>query len=132
MIAMLYEAVGVGASCRWLNGQDLFGQFRDGMDAGRAEEDILRKLTAPDVLAVSDPIPPVGCPTSFNVNTLYRVFDRRYRALKPTWISMNALSPDDADNKLSEPVFDRVREAAEMFHCFWPSYRERTGKKRTG
>jgi hypothetical protein len=76
-------------------------------------------------LAISDPIPPVGEPTAWNLGQLYRLLDRRYRDLKQTWVTLNALSIEDADAKLSAPMFDRLREDAELFACFWPSFRER-------
>jgi DNA replication protein DnaC len=129
MIALLYEAARLGADCRWVNGQEIYGQFRDRIDSGQREEELLNALVKPHVLAISDPIPPVGGPTSWNVQQLYRLLDRRYRALKSTWISMNALSLEDADEKLSAPVFDRIRQDAELFPCFWPSYRERSQKR---
>lgn len=121
---LLYQAAGRGLSCRWVNGQEVYGRFRDAMDGGASEDDLLRHLAEPQVLAVSDPIPPVGSPTAWNVSQLYRLLDRRYRALKSTWVSVNALSADDADAKLSAPVFDRLREGAELFPCFWDSYRK--------
>lgn len=125
MAAMLYRAAMAGVTCKWVNGQDVYGQFRDRIDTGEREEDLLRLLTAPKVLAVSDPIPPASDPSPWNLQQLYRLLDRRYRALLPTWVSLNAMSVEDADAKLSAPVFDRIREGAEIFKCFWPSYRER-------
>jgi DNA replication protein DnaC len=126
MAAMLYIAAGqFGIHPRWVNGQEIYGRFRDSMDTGRREEDILAELSKPEILAISDPIPAVGEPTAWNITQLYRLLDRRYRHMKPTWASLNALSIQDADEKLSAPVFDRLRDSAEFFKCFWPSYRER-------
>ena len=126
LAASLYAAASIAPDCtvRWVNGQELFGEFRDRMDSGRPEEELVRKLVAPTVLGISDPIPPIGGPSPYNVSQLYRILDRRYRALKATWVSVNALSVEDGEGKLSAPVFDRLREGAEMFPCFWPSYRE--------
>jgi hypothetical protein len=45
--------------------------------------------------------------------------------MKSTWVSLNANSPEEADAMLSAAVFDRLREGAELFGCFWPSFRER-------
>lgn len=125
LAAMLYAAAGAGVSCRWVNGQEIYGRFRDNMDTGGREETIIAELCTPQVLAISDPIPPASAPSAFNLQQLYRLLDRRYRGLQSTWVSLNALSPEDADVKLSAPVFDRLREGAEMFRCFWPSWRER-------
>lgn len=125
MASMLHAAAEAGLRCSWVNGQEIFGQFRDRIDTGQRDEDYFRQLTLPAVLGISDPIPPVGSPSAWDINNLYRLVDRRYCACKSTWISLNAESTDEADRKLSEPVFDRLRESAEIFNCFWPSYRER-------
>ncbi len=127
LAACLWSAARAGIICRWINGQELYGAFRDRMDTQEREADLLDDLSRPDVLAISDPIPPVGEPSPWNLNILYRLIDRRYRNCKPTWVTMNATSAMDADKKLGALVFDRLREGAEMFPCFWPSFRE--GKK---
>jgi DNA replication protein DnaC len=128
LAAMLYAAARQGITCHWVNGQELFGAFRDNIASGRREAEILNDLAEPQVLAISDPIPPAAAPTAWNVAQLLRLIDRRYREMKSTWATLNALSPEDADAKLSAPVFDRLRENAEMVRCFWPSYRERVSK----
>lgn len=126
LASLLYIAAASGLSCKWVNGQEVYGQFRDRMDTGQREEDLLSELCRPQVLAISDPVPPTGNPTPFNVSQLYRLTDRRYRAKKSTWMTVNGLSPEDLDSKLSAPLFDRLREDAELLGCFWPSYRERS------
>ena len=125
LAALLYAAARSGHSARWVNGQEVFGQFRDRIDTGKADEQHFRELCAPAVLGISDPIPPVGQAGAWDLGNLYRLLDRRYRAMKATWVTINAQSADDADAKLSEPVFDRLRDGAEIVTCCWPSYRER-------
>lgn len=122
---LLYRAVDQGARAAWINGQEIFGEFRDNIDTGQRDRELFESLVRPDVLGISDPIPPVGKPGNWDLGNLYRILDRRYRDLKPTWATLNALSLDDADAKLSAPVFDRLRHDASLFPCFWPSYRER-------
>lgn len=122
---LLYAAVDRGASVKWVNGQEVFGEFRDMIDTKQRDRDLFQALAAPDVLGISDPIPPVGKPGQWDLGNLYRILDRRYRNMKPTWVTLNALSLDDADGKLSAPVFDRLRHDATLFPCFWPSFRER-------
>lgn len=125
LAAMLYQAAMIPASCRWINGQELFGAFRDRIDTGQRDEDHFRELERPQVLGISDPVPPVGSPGEWDLRNLYRLLDRRYRAMKSTWVSVNATTPEEADDKLSAPVFDRLRDGAEILACAWPSYRER-------
>jgi DNA replication protein DnaC len=125
-IALLYQAANrFGLPCRWVSGLEVFGTFRDNMDAANAqrEADILERLTTPEILCISDPLPPVGTASAWNVQVLYRLLDRRYHALRPTWATMNVADPSDANSRLSKPVFDRLRDRAELVHCNWPSWR---------
>ena len=109
----------------WISGQDLYGKFRDLMDDKMPEQRLVDALSNPTILAISDLIPPIGDPSAWSIAQLYRVIDQRYRAMKPTWATTNALSVDDADAKLTAPIFDRLREKAMILNCFWPSFRER-------
>jgi DNA replication protein DnaC len=124
LAALLYRAVAAGLSCLWQSGMDLYGSFRDRM--GEApEEESLRRLCSPDVLGLSDPTPPANELTAWRLELLYRIIDRRYRALKATWITLNARDTAQAESKLGSQVWDRLQEGAMVVPCFWPSYRER-------
>lgn len=126
---VLLGSVGTGkdhllAAMRWLSGPEFYGDLRDRMDTGDSEDQRFHELKRPKVLAISDPIPPVGGPTAWNVSQLYRLLDRRYRDLRSTWMTLNATSERDADELLSAPIWDRLRENALVLKCFWPSYRQ--------
>lgn len=125
MAYLLYVAAGHGIDCKWVNGVQVYSTIRDRIDSGRLESELLNELARPTVLAISDPIPPARKPSDFNVEQLYILMDRRSRDAKSTWVNFNAASENDAYEKLSAPVFDRLRDGARIFPCFWPSYRER-------
>lgn len=121
---LLYQAAGrFGFACRWVSGEKVFEAFRDGMDKGRMESDTLRRYTQPDILCISDPLPVSGPQGDWNLRVLYRILDERYHHLRPTWATMNVATVDDAASRLTPPVFDRLRDRAELVPCFWPSYR---------
>jgi DNA replication protein DnaC len=125
MAALLYQAIWHhGFSVAWLNGLDFYGAIRDRMGAGTNEDQYLRSLVAPTILGISDPIPPLRDPSAWNVETLYRLIDRRYRSRKCTWMTFNASSVDEAEEKLGAPIIDRLQHDAIIFKCYWPSYRE--------
>lgn len=126
---LLYAAADAGHKCRWVNGLDLYGKWRDQIDGGENEARMVAGFVSPPVLAISDPIPPVGAPSAWNVGQLYRIIDARYRHLRPTWMTVNAASVDDANETLSAPLFDRLRHGAALIHCYWPSYRQRVQPK---
>ena len=121
--AALYAACHAGLSCRWIGGQELYGRFRDQIDDKRSEREQSIELAAPDVLAISDPIPAAGDLSKWSIDQLYRLIDRRYREMRSTWITVNAATPEEAKAKLSAQVFDRLREGATLVKCFWPSFR---------
>jgi DNA replication protein DnaC len=122
--AMLYKAVELGVKARYIAGSTLFSRMRDSFSTNVKETDVLGPYASAQVLAISDPIPAVGDLTEWNSGVLFRLVDDRYREMKSTWITINAASRDDAEQRLSAPVFDRLRHDALILHCFWPSYRE--------
>jgi DNA replication protein DnaC len=128
LAALLYAAAAAGFSCSWVAGLELYGRVRDTFDNGRAEETAIGPHVLPDVLGISDPILPTqraGPAAGVADGDLYRVLDRRYREVKPTWVTINAEDADDAKAKLGAPIFDRLKDNAELVPCFWPSFRER-------
>lgn len=127
LASMLYAAVQADVRADWSNGLEVFRTFRDAMDdrRGEPERDIIARLVEPEVLGLSDPLPPVGETSAWRTETLYRVLDARYREGRPTWVTINVKSPAEADAKLTSPVFDRLQHGAELVKCFWPSFRER-------
>src|SRR5262249_2005622 len=116
LAGMLYLAVGGHTlTGKWVNGVELYSRFRDVMHTkGTTEEQILYDYSKPDILAISDPVPPSGEVTAFQVGQLFMLLDERYRRMKSTWITLNVTSEADAQARLSLPLFDRLRDGAEM------------------
>ncbi len=123
---MLYAATNLGVSMRWLNGQAFYGASRDRMDSGGSERAAFDELIKPDILAISDPVPPAGALSTWQLTQFYRLIDERYRQMKPTWCTLNATSDADADKMLSAPVWDRLCEDSITFECNWPTHRKKT------
>lgn len=115
----------VSVYIHWVNGADLFGDIRDSMDKkSQSESSILDELIAPDILILSDPLPPRGPLTDFQAVTLFRVFDGRYRQCKPTWLSVNAVDKAEMNERMGVQLVDRLRDGALCIHTNWPSYRK--------
>lgn len=113
-----------GFTVRWENGMDLFGAIRDRMDSGDPEKSLVDSLTYPDILVVSDPLPPKGELTTHQSAMLFRVIDSRYSRDKPTWVSFNAANRLDAENRMGVPLVDRLSHGALVVFTDWPSYRK--------
>lgn len=109
----------------WVNGLDLFAARRDRMSSAASERDFISKYTKPSVLAISDPLPPRGNLTEFQINLLFQIVDRRYRDHRPTWFTLNVANRDEGEARMSVQVYDRIRHASQVFLCDWPSYRSR-------
>lgn len=125
MSAVLRVAVlSHGIDVKWANGMDLFGEFRDLIDGEANESKFVKSLASPSILAISDPVPPVGNLTGWQMSQLFRVIDMRYRNMKPIFVTMNATGAGDAESRMSGQIVDRLRDGALVVQCNWPSYRK--------
>jgi len=129
LVGLAWRAIDRDLSVGWLNGQDLFASFRDAIGADQSEGRLIARATAPQILVISDPAPPRGELTDFQVNTLYRVVDHRYRNGRATWASINVESREKAEQRLSVPVIDRLTDGAVALWCGWPSFRKPAGSE---
>lgn len=112
-----------GLSVTWENGVDLFAGMRDLIGSNGSEIDFANKLIWPNILAISDPLPPQGELTDFQASLLFRVIDGRYSEMKPTWVTLNVKDPADAARRLTPQIHDRLRHDALRVSCNWESYR---------
>lgn len=113
-----------GASVEWMYGQDWFGQVRDAMDGDTTEASLVRYLCHPDITVISDPLPPIGNLTPHQATMLYRVVQGRYQSGKPTIVTVNVSSDQEADERLGVPTWDRLCDGAWKIQCNWPSHRK--------
>lgn len=124
LAAMMAQACWHNMSVAWRNGMDLYAERRDAISAEKLERDLVQNLVFPDVLAISDPVPPWGTLTEGQSEFLFRVVDARYRQCKPVWVTANFAKGDEAESKIGKQVVDRLRHGALALHCNWPSYRK--------
>jgi DNA replication protein DnaC len=128
LAAALYRVASAGISAAWVSGEQVFQRIRDSMDTNQREETILELWLRPTVLGISDPVTPRGGLSDWDARVLAGLLDRRYRALRPTWLTMNAENEADAKNKLTPLIWDRFQDSAEMIPCLWQSFRSLRGK----
>ena len=122
-MAVARAAILAGKFVLWQNGMDLFGDIRDGMDNGNPERALVKRLVNPDVLYLSDPLPPFGNLSDFQASMLFRVLDGRYSRRKPTWCTVNVSSGAELDQRMGPQNGDRLRDGALAIFCDWLSYR---------
>jgi DNA replication protein DnaC len=113
-----------GLSVGWHNGQHWFGRNRDRIDEGGSEDAVIREFRQPDVVVLSDPLPPMGNLTQYQASMLYRAVDARASCGKPTIVTLNVAGDEEADPRLGVPTWDRLKDGAWMILCAWPSFRK--------
>jgi len=111
----------------WSDGGELFDQF---YFATKSESDqelrrLQRDLLSPHILAISDPQPPHGELSDAQIRRLRDIIDRRYRRGLSTWLTTNIDERARAEELLTEPVMQRLKESSAVILCDWPGYRER-------
>lgn len=113
-----------GTTVEWINGLDWYGEIRDAMgDSQRTEASLIRPLVNAGLLVLSDPLPAFGVLSQHMGAMLYRLVDARYRALRPTFVSLNVQDDNEADSRLGAPTWDRLIDGAYQLFCNWPSFR---------
>ena len=118
------EVVGAFKSVAWLNGQDWYGKIRDAMDDETPEAALINRIAKPDFAFISDPLPPIGNLSQHQATMLYRAIEARYAARRPTIVTVNVATDEEADNRLGVPTWDRICDGAWKIKCAWPSYRK--------
>lgn len=115
-----------GGSVKWMDGSRLFLELRDTMrpHSETTEMQYVKRLSAGEILAISDPMPPSGNLTEFQAGALLSIIDFRYRRDLPTWLTLNASCRKDAEARMGALIVDRLFENADVIHFDWPSFRK--------
>jgi len=123
-IAVLFAAAAKGVNVHWTDGMELFASARDNIDTAKTEASWMHAYTNPTMLAISDPVPPLGSvKEGFQLATLFSIIDRRYRDMKPTLLTLNVNDRDEAEKRMAPNIVDRLAHGALVLRCDWPSYR---------
>lgn len=94
-----------------------------GVDARKLEPE---RNYLPHIWGVSDPVDPGQPPPAWELSKLLRWADYQYRCEMPIWVTLNAVTLDQARDLLGWPLLSRLTENAVVLPCHWPSYRKRT------
>lgn len=124
--AMRHAVLCWGRRVEWRNGSPMYAEFRRAMNPNwdRSEFGLLTELVDCQILAISDPLPPSGSLSEFQASTLFSILDGRYRARRPTFLTLNVLNRDEACTRMGSQNVDRIAHRAVTLFCNWGSYRE--------
>lgn len=123
LMACARAAISAFHSLMWVNGMELFAEFRDAMDAKTPERDVLAKFGRDEVLWISDPVPPTDALTPAQTTWLFRVLDARYSHRKATWASANVPGQSELEKRIGAQNADRLKDGVLALGCNWKSYR---------
>lgn len=125
MAALMYTAVlEHGWTVHWANGLELYQEARRVVMGHGSESQFMKRLTTPQILAISDPLPPKGATTEYQTEVVQRILDHRYRHLYPTWCTLNVRTGQEADERLGAPITDRLRHDSLSLRCEWETSRK--------
>ena len=113
-----------GLDVHWESGMEIFADFRAAIGNDTPERTLIDRMVKPQILILSDPLPPKGDLTDWQAMTLYRIIDARYCECRPTWVSINVANGTEAENRMGAATYDRLRDGALGVFCDWPSYRK--------
>jgi DNA replication protein DnaC len=126
-IAILRHAIlDYGCRCERVNGCEWFGDVRDAMDAESrtTEKRLISDLAGPDLLLISDPLPPIGALSQHQATMLHRVVEARYFAARPTLVTVNVRGGKEATARMGVATWDRLKHGALVIACGWDSFRK--------
>lgn len=107
-----------------VNCQDWFGQLRDAIDQkSESESQMIRRLSAPHWLLLSDPLPPFGNLSQHQSTMLYRLLEQRAKQRLPNIVTINVANEEEARTRLGAACWDRMRGETWRIQCKWESYR---------
>lgn len=127
LCGLLRHAIAADLSVSYIRGIPLLQRIKDSLMDSRGElstDQLVREYVKPDVLAISDPVPPFGELGTWEIRLLFQIVDDRYRKCRPTWLTVNVSSGPEAEERISAQVTGRLRHNALTVHCDWPSYRQ--------
>lgn len=111
------------------DGLRLFAEFRGTINNNRAEDSVVDVYIQPDLLALSDPVPPVGSLSEYEQRMLLRVIDGRYRECRPMTATINASKRAEMETRMGPQSTDRLLDIAVVVKCNWESYRQGRDKQ---
>lgn len=121
-IAICHAIMGAGYTAFYINALDVIGMIRSTWrkDGERTESDVLRELTAVDLLVIDEVGVQYG--TDGEKVILFDIINRRYQDQRPMVLLTNQ-GREGLKTYLGDRAFDRLREAGRWVPFDWESWR---------
>ena len=123
--AMRRAIIEHGFAVKWADGLRLYATIKGAIASGTTEA-VLAEYVKPQILALSDPIPPRDVLSPYELATLRDIIERRYSQSLSTWVTTNVTDRNTAVELFTGAVLDRLLHGAiEVNLCGLDSYRLR-------
>lgn len=130
MAAMKSAIIEHGFTVVWVDGLRMFHRIKAAIASGSTEREIA-SYVKPQILSISDPLPPKDELSTYEMACLRDIIEQRYSAGKSVWITTNVQSQEEAKQKLTGPLLSRIGHNATEVNCTWPCYRKPLATKTT-
>lgn len=123
LTAMMLGACRAGFQVDWHNGERLMRELWDARFDEHRSASFIESIARPKVLAISDILPWAGELSQDESRFVGEILDVRYRALKPTWLTLNVANREELDRRLGPIVTRRFVDEAMSIGCMWPKWK---------
>lgn len=121
-----------GLGAEWTTGPRMFARWRaefdrndeETSDPGETPVWSKRYRGLKPILAISDPVAPGGTLTPYQTERLFAILDKRSSHGASTFVTINAASRADLEQRLGVAIVDRLRDQATPFAFTWESFRK--------
>ncbi len=124
--AMRSAIIDHGFTVVWTDGLRLYQRIKSAIAENKTEV-FLKSMFRPQILALSDPVPPRDELTAYELSILRDIVEHRYSHGLSTWVATNVDNKADAQRLFSVAVLDRLLHGATEVFCGWSSYRKPNG-----
>lgn len=111
-----------GLSVKWLDGLRMYEGIKSAI-ANNTTSEKLNALIRPQVLAISDPVPPRDELSAYEMACIRQVVEGRYSRGLTTWVTTNIRSGEEAKRRLTPAILGRLLDRALELKCEWAGYR---------
>lgn len=114
----------ISNTCRYANVYDIFAMVKSSYSKGSSETelDIIKRFTSAGLLVIDEVGVQSG--TDFESNIIFRIINKRYEDMKPTFLISN-LTVSDLEGYIGQRTVDRFRENHGAVFVFdWESHRK--------
>ncbi len=125
-VGMLRHAIAAGCfSIGWVSAVEMFGNLKDALSGSITAGEVIGDLYRPTLLVISDVLPINEPLSKYEAEMLFRLVDTRSRRQRPTWVSVNVETREEAVEKIGAKILSRLEQDSLVLRMQWCDYRRK-------